>query len=70
MNTDSELLGLLYSDAKIFIPGDKHRITDRSVPRQRDHVRDNQRIDALLFSDAIHEAEANLDVLWRFAASR
>jgi hypothetical protein len=41
----------------------KRRVADCAVPRQSDHIGDNQPVDALLFADAVHEAEPDLDQL-------
>jgi hypothetical protein len=54
---------LLYSDTKIFVAGDEHSVTDRPVSRQDDHIRNDQRIDAFLFPDAIYKSKPDFHIV-------
>ena len=63
MDAYPELLGLLDADPEILVSRDQHSVADRPVPRQRDHVRHDERVHAFLFADTVHESQANLDVV-------
>lgn len=63
MDTDPELLGLLDADSKVLVSGNEDRVADRPISGKCDHIGDNQRIHPLLFAYAIHEAEADFDIL-------
>ena len=61
MHPDPELLSLLHADPKVFIAGKEHAFRHCAIAGQGEHVRDDQRIDALLFPVPVHQAKANLD---------
>jgi hypothetical protein len=63
VDPNAEFLRLLDSDTKVLIARDEYRIANCSIPRERDHISDDRRVNTLLFTDAVNEAEPNLDVL-------
>ncbi len=63
VDTNTELLRLLNPDTKVLVPRNEDRIADRAVPGKRDHVGDDQRINALLLADAVHEPQPNFHVV-------
>ena len=57
MNSDPELLRLLHANPKVFVAGEEYGICHRTVAGEGDHVRDDQRIDALLLTEGTDKSE-------------
>jgi hypothetical protein len=55
VDADTEFLCLLNADAKVLVTGDENGITNRSFSRERDPIRNDPRVDSLLFAGAVHE---------------
>ena len=62
MDPDPELLSLLHADSEVLVAGEENALRHRTVARQRQHVGNDEGVDALLLSSRIHEPETNLDV--------
>lgn len=63
VDSNAQFLRLLHSNAKVFIPGKQNGIRHRPVPRQSDDVRYDQRIDALLFADAVDKSQPHFQIV-------